>query len=153
MAGRTSRADEAKAEKAHAELRARLENIAAKIEGVTPKTMFGYRYFFHQGNDVAGLMGSAAQFYLDATASAEFLSMPGTNRWMTKSREPGEGWHGLNDAVTHDDALMEEWMRRAAAFAATLPPKVKKQKAPKQKAPKQKAPKQKAAEQKPLKRK
>lgn len=90
--------------------------------------MFGYpAAFVAAGHMVTGLHGpnwvvrlaDADQDELRDAGGADFEPMPG---------RPMRGFVSLPSDIVEDDEAAGEWVRRAQAYASTLPPKKPKQK-------------------------
>ena len=101
---------------------ARFEAVAARHPEARRKQMFGYPALFVGGNYATGLyeeswvvrLGAEDLDTLLAAGGAPFSPMPGRSM---------KGWGALPDAVVADDAGLDDWLGRAFAFAASLPPK------------------------------
>jgi TfoX/Sxy family transcriptional regulator of competence genes len=116
----------AKMPKASAAAVARFDELAEFAGDVTRRQMFGYPSCVLNGHMFMSLFGDSLVLrlgeadrgaLLDA-GGAQFEPMPG---------RPMTGYVMVPSAVVADDAAVAEWIRRARAHAATLPPKVKKQ--------------------------
>ena len=97
----------------------RLIESIADVPGVEVKPMFGQLGAFVNGNIFAGLFGGAIGVKLDQDAGAELQAIGGGP--FGPEERPMGGYTTIPDGA---DA--EAWTGRAAAHAATLPPKVKK---------------------------
>jgi TfoX/Sxy family transcriptional regulator of competence genes len=105
--------DEALAERVH--------DLLAELPGVTDKRMFGGLAFLSEGHLTVCVMGDDLMVRVGADAAGEALTRPGTRRFEL-TRRPMRGWVVVDGAVLDDDVLTE-WVDRARAFVATLPPK------------------------------
>ncbi|MBP6838632.1 MAG: TfoX/Sxy family protein [Kofleriaceae bacterium] len=112
----------------HALLRAALP----RDPRVTTVNMFGALAAMVNGHMFGGLFARSAFVRLGPADQAEALALDGagpfdpmgTGRAMASSVQ-------LPDDVMDDPEALRDWMRRALAFTATLPPKVKKARGPK----------------------
>ena len=105
--------------KATDEDKERFRELMALVPGIEVKPMFGQLGGFVNGNMCAGLFAPTIGVKL-AAADMEELAALGGGPFGPVER-PMSGWLTLPDGV--DGA---EWVARAAAYIATLPPKVKK---------------------------
>jgi TfoX/Sxy family transcriptional regulator of competence genes len=100
--------------------------LVADLPGVTVKAMFANLGAFINGNMFAGLFGSALGVKLtDAASRAELASVDGTGPYGPAERPMG-GWISLPPTWSEDQALAREWIERALAESAELPPKAPK---------------------------
>jgi TfoX/Sxy family transcriptional regulator of competence genes len=97
--------------------RSLMESIAV-VPGVEVKPMFGQLGAFVNGNMFAGLFGSTIGVKLDKDAAAQLQAIGGGP--FGPEERPMGGYTTIPDGA---DA--EAWAARAAAHAATLPPKTK----------------------------
>ncbi|GAB2984198.1 TfoX/Sxy family protein [Nocardioides montaniterrae] len=93
--------------------------LAAESAAVEVKPMFGQLGAFVNGNMFAGLFGSQVGVKLDQADAAELGDL-GAGPFGPEERPMG-GYLTLPDGVDAGD-----WVARASAHVATLPPKVKK---------------------------
>ncbi|MEJ3750302.1 TfoX/Sxy family protein [Actinomycetes bacterium KLBMP 9797] len=105
--------DEALAERVRERLRS--------DEGVTEKRMFGGLAFLTYGNMTVGVRGDDLIVRVGPDAAAEALSRPGVRQFDSAGRAIN-GWV-VADGTTLDDAVLDDWLRRAGDFVASLPPK------------------------------
>lgn len=89
--------------------------------GLAEKTMFGGIAFLLHGNMACGVLGSDLIARLGDEAAAA-LAQPGVRPFDITGR-PMRGWVIVESRVLHDDAALAAWVRRCAAFAASLPKK------------------------------
>ena len=92
---------------------------------VVVKPMFGNLGAFVNGNMFAGLFGSAIGVKLDDDARAKLELVEGTGPFGPAGHSMG-GYLALPESLTEDEAA--DWVGRAHAYVATLPPKAKKKK-------------------------
>ena len=97
--------------------------------GIEIKPMFGNLGAFVHGNMFAGLFGSAVGVRLDDAASQELAAIEGAGPFGPAERPMG-GYLSLPPGWRADPDLAMAWVDRALAHVSTLPPKVKKPKAP-----------------------
>ncbi len=105
------------------ELIARFDRLAAKLDHVERRKMFGYPAFFVGGNLVSGLYEDSWMVRLPDDALAELLAIPGAAPFGPMPGRPMKGYGALPSSVVEDDSALEGWVERAIAFGATLPPK------------------------------
>ena len=87
--------------------------------------MFGSLGAFVNGNMFAGLFGTDIGVKLDEASRAELAAVEGSGPFGPAERPMG-GYLSL--PASYDDAQASDWVDRARAYVATLPPKVKKPK-------------------------
>jgi TfoX/Sxy family transcriptional regulator of competence genes len=98
----------------------RVRDQLAALPGVTDKRMFGSLAFLTDGRLTVGVTGEGLMVRVGPDATDEALTLPGT-RPMEMGGRRMRGWVLVDDAGLDDDALTE-WLDRARAFVATLPP-------------------------------
>ncbi len=96
---------------------------------VEVKPMFGNLGAFVHGNMFAGLFGPAVGVRLDDTARGELEGIAGSGPFGPAERPMG-GYTSLPGAWRSKPEVAAQWVERALAHVSTLPPKVKKPKAP-----------------------
>lgn len=99
----------------------RIRDRLAELPGVTDKRMFGGVAFLTEGNMTVGVTGDDLMVRVGPDATDEALAQPGA-RIFDMTGRPMRGWIVVDGAELDDDALTE-WIERARAFVATLPPK------------------------------
>lgn len=105
--------------------KARFRSLVTEGPGVEIKPMFGSLGAFVNGNMYAGLFGTDVGVKLDPDSLAELAAVEGSGPFGPAERPMG-GYLSLPASFT--DELATEWVERARAHVATLPPKVKKPK-------------------------
>lgn len=113
---------------APAEAARAFDDGVAQLSGIERRKMFGYSCAFARGNMFAGLHEAGLILRLPDDDRAEFLQLPEAVIF--------EPWPGrvmreyvvVPPAVLNAPEQLEHWLKRALAFATTLPPKVKKAK-------------------------
>jgi TfoX/Sxy family transcriptional regulator of competence genes len=91
--------------------------------GVEERRMFGGIGFLVAGNMCCGVHGEDLIVRLDPDDARELLaSEPGAGP-MDLTGRPMRGWLLVAPEATAEDADLERWVRRADAFASSLPPK------------------------------
>jgi TfoX/Sxy family transcriptional regulator of competence genes len=113
-------------EKSPPELVARFDAVAARFPEVERRLTFGYPCLYVGGNMVSGLHQSTWQVRLGGSDLAEAQALAGARQFEPMPGRPMTGYTLLPQAVIDDDDAIEDWVRRAIAFGATLPPKVPK---------------------------
>jgi TfoX/Sxy family transcriptional regulator of competence genes len=102
------------------------ERVRAVLEArvdVDERRMFGGIAFLVAGNMCCGVHGDDLIVRLDPDQAGELLQTePGTRPFDITGR-PMRGWLFVAPEATAEDADLHEWVQRAEAFAATLPPK------------------------------
>lgn len=105
------------------ELIDRFGTILEQFPELERRKMFGYpAAFVAAGHMATGLhgqnwivrIGEGDQDELRAAGGADFEPMPG---------RPMKGFISLTNDIVADDTLVADWVSRAAAYAAALPPK------------------------------
>jgi len=114
-----------KFEKSPPELVARFEAVLARVAtpDTTRRPMFGYPCAWIGGNMATGLFARSWWVRLPPDELAAVLAS-GEARPMEVM--PGRGMKGyavMPDAVVADDAHVDDWVGRALAYTATMPPK------------------------------
>ena len=103
-------------------LATRIRNILVRRKNVTEKKMFGGIGFLLGGNMCVGVWKEflvvrvGPDKYDDALAKPFVKKFDVTGRAMT-------GWIMVDPGGTETDADVRDWVRRAARFTSTLPPK------------------------------
>jgi TfoX/Sxy family transcriptional regulator of competence genes len=98
-------------------------SIVSDAPEVEVKPMFGNLGAFVNGNMFAGLFGSSVGVKLAAEELAELEKVEGAGPFGPAERPMG-GYLSLPSSLSAEQA--SEWVRKAQAHVATLPPKVKK---------------------------
>jgi TfoX/Sxy family transcriptional regulator of competence genes len=96
---------------------------------VEVKPMFGNLGAFVHGNMFAGLFGAAVGVRLDDAGRAELEGIEGSGPFGPAERPMG-GYISLPAAWRAAPEVAARWVERALGYVSTLPPKVKKPKAP-----------------------
>lgn len=92
---------------------------------VVVKPMFGNLGAFVHGNMFAGLFGPMIGVRL-SDADREALEAAHQTRPFGPEGRPMGGYVGLPEALSADDEQTAEWVEKAFAYVATLPPKAAK---------------------------
>ncbi len=103
----------------------RFRSLVPVADGVEVKPMFGQLGAFVNGNMFAGLFGTTVGVKLPEPAAGELAALPGTGPFGPEERPMG-GYLALPPAMPDDQA--SDWVAKACAHVATLPPKKKKSK-------------------------
>ncbi|MBU1176610.1 MAG: TfoX/Sxy family protein [Alphaproteobacteria bacterium] len=105
------------------ELADRIRAALADRPGIVEKKMFGAMAFMIDGNMlVAPMKGGNLLVRVGKHAHDAALARPGAQP-MTMGDRTMSGFVEVGGDVLEDDAALEEWIARADAFVATLPPK------------------------------
>ena len=104
------------------ELVDRFHAAATGVEGVELRKMFGFPAAFVGGNMAAGLHQETMIVRLPDTERAARLA-EGWSLFEPMPGRPMREYVGLPADVTADADAARAWIERAAAYAATLPPK------------------------------
>lgn len=105
------------------EAKAHFRTLMPEVDGVEVKPMFGAVGGFVNGNMFAGLFGESIGVKLDESGLEELKALPGSTAFGPAER-PMSGWWSVPGDLP--DADVADWVERARAHIATLPPKVKK---------------------------
>jgi hypothetical protein len=90
------------------------------------RPMFGQPAAFLQGNIVAGVFGSDVFVRLPEREGAVDPPLPGARPFAPMAGHAMRGYFVLPSAVLADRPRAREWMARAVAHVATMPPKGRK---------------------------
>ena len=107
------------------ELVARFDAAIARQPGAERRLMFGFPAAFFEGNLAMCLFQDTWNVRLAAPDRAELLAMPAARPFEPVPGRVMREYVGLPPAVVADDAALDAWLTRAAAYAASLPPKEK----------------------------
>ena len=99
----------------------RIRERLGDAAGVTEKKMFGGLAFLTDGNMTVGVHGDDLIVRIDPGDTDTALAEPGVRPFDITGR-PMRGWI-LVAGEELDDAVLDGWIARAAAFVATLPRK------------------------------
>jgi TfoX/Sxy family transcriptional regulator of competence genes len=99
----------------------RVRDRLAGVPGVTDKRMFGGIAFMTDGNMTVGVSGDDLMVRVGKERYEEALTAPGA-RPFDMSGHAMTGWVRVDGAQLDEDVLAD-WIDRARAFVATLPPK------------------------------
>lgn len=107
------------------ELIARFHEVTDEVSDAEHRLMFGYPALFVGGNMVSGLYESSWFVRLGDAARDELLARGGGPVEIMPGRAMA-GYVALPAALIADDRGIRDWLARAIAFGATLPPKAAK---------------------------
>ncbi len=96
----------------------------------TSRRMFGYPCFFCGGNMFAGIHQESLFVRLNDDDRAALLALPGARPFEPMPSRPMREYACVPEVMLDDRLALESWLARALAHAHTLPPKVKKPRAP-----------------------
>lgn len=105
------------------ELVARFDEVMGRFPAAERRKMFGYPAAFANGNLTTGLHQTRWFVRLDDGAAAELLAVDGAGPFDPMPGRPMRGYVVLPSAVVADDDVLDAWLGRSFAYAATLPPK------------------------------
>jgi TfoX/Sxy family transcriptional regulator of competence genes len=108
--------------KPSAELVEQFHLLAAGIEGVELRKMFGYPAAFVNGNLAFGLYQETFMVRLPEDAREERLAA-GWSRFEPMAGRPMREYVALPPEVAADDHAARTWFEQSARFVASLPPK------------------------------
>ncbi len=91
--------------------------------GGDPRQMFGYPAAFIDGQMYGGLFGDGLILRLGEADRRALLSLPGAAPFSPMPGRASSKWVSLPPSMLEDEEAVKSWMRRALAFAKTLPPK------------------------------
>ena len=115
-------------EKSPPELIERFDTVAADFPEATRRLTFGYPCLYVGGNMVSGLFESRWHVKLGPEERRELEEIPGSAPFEPMPGRPMTGFTLLPTSIVDDDEAIRQWVRRAIAYGATLPPKVPKTK-------------------------
>jgi TfoX/Sxy family transcriptional regulator of competence genes len=101
--------------------------VVAGLPRAEPRKMFGYDCFFVNGNFAAGLWQDTCVFKLSDADGAKLLEL-GAQPFAPMKGRAMKGWYEAPEEIAHDAEALDHWCKRALAFAADAPPKLKKAK-------------------------
>jgi TfoX/Sxy family transcriptional regulator of competence genes len=110
-------------EKSPAELVERFARTAARHADAQPRKMFGYPALFVGGNMATGLFADRWVVRLAPEDLSTLMNLPGAGPFSPMPGRVMSGWATLPEDVVADDTRLDDWVARAMAFAASLPPK------------------------------
>jgi TfoX N-terminal domain len=122
-----------KFEKPPADLVARFEQVLQRV--ATPETtrrpMFGHPCAWVGGNMASGLFASHWWVRLPPSELASVLASGEATTFQVMPGRDMQGYAVMPPDVVADDAKVDDWVGRALAYTATLPPKEPKARKPK----------------------
>jgi TfoX/Sxy family transcriptional regulator of competence genes len=107
-----------------------LARAAAGFSGIEQRKMFGFPALFVNGTMFAGVMGDAIVVRLAEPDRQRLIEAQQATPSVAMGRVMRE-WLNLVPSVVASDAALGEWLDKARAHTAALPPKAKKAKRPK----------------------
>jgi TfoX/Sxy family transcriptional regulator of competence genes len=102
-----------------------------EVPGLMPRQMFGYPAGFVNGNMATGLFKEWIVVRLSEEDRAEALALEGAETFDPMGGRPMKEYVILPQSMNEDEEAVLGWVRRAARFTATKPPKGLKLKKPK----------------------
>lgn len=101
----------------------RLRELLAAEQGVTEKKMFGGLAFLIGGNMTVAASGSGGLLVrVDPEDGDKLVQKPHTSFMVMRGREMA-GWLRVEDDGVKTKRQLEPWVKRAVAYARSLPPK------------------------------
>jgi TfoX/Sxy family transcriptional regulator of competence genes len=102
-----------------------LARVSARMSGIEHRRMFGFPALFINGTMLAGVMGEAIVVRLPEADRQRLIERGEAAPSMAMGRVMRE-WVNLAPSVIASDAMLGEWLEKARAHTASLPPKPKK---------------------------
>src|SRR5690242_17238664 len=115
-----------KFEKASAALTEMFHRLIPDDARIERRQMFGWPTCFVNGNMFTGLHGERMIFRLGEAERTQFLKLPGAAEFEPMPGRKMTGYVVLPGEAITDERLAREWVRRALAYAGSLPAKQKK---------------------------
>jgi TfoX/Sxy family transcriptional regulator of competence genes len=101
----------------------RIRAELADLDGITEKAMFGGLGFLLHGNMAVGIMSTGdLMVRVGAEGAGDALARPQTRPFEMRGRSM-TGWVIVAAGAVRTKRQLAPWVRRGAAFAASLPPK------------------------------
>jgi TfoX/Sxy family transcriptional regulator of competence genes len=115
--------------KAPPELVARFDDAIRPMMGeIEPKKMFGYPCAFIGGQMFTGLFQDYMHMRLSDADRAEFLKLEGASLFEPMPGRAMKEYVRVPPSILQSDEKLGAWLKKSAAYAKSLPPKVKKPK-------------------------
>jgi TfoX/Sxy family transcriptional regulator of competence genes len=117
--------DMPKWEKAPADLADRFAAVIDRLgdSATTRRKMFGYPAAFVNGNMATGLFGARWFVRLPVERASELPEGTDAEPFAPMPGRPMKGYVMIPGEALADDRVLDDWVRAALAFTATLPPK------------------------------
>ena len=96
--------------------------------------MFGYPAMFVNGNMFAGLVRDAMVLRLSDADRDAFLRLPGARPFIAMKGRVMRQWAVVPPSMVKSGTTLPQWLRKAFAYARSLPPKTRPSRAPKTRA-------------------
>ncbi len=100
------------------DVRARLSGY----DGITEREMFGGIAFMVNGNMAVGVIGDKLMVRVGKDSHDQVVTLSGARTFDMAGR-PMRGWVSVSPEGFESDATLDEWVRRGAAYAESLPRK------------------------------
>ena len=118
------------------DVKRRFEEAVKLLPGVEVRKMFGYPTAYFNGQMFAGVFQESMMVRLPSDERARLLSVPGAAPFEPMPGRPMREYVVVPPAMTEEPAELGEWLHKALAYVAAMPPKAPKPaKAPKTKSP------------------
>jgi TfoX/Sxy family transcriptional regulator of competence genes len=108
------------------EIKRQFEEAILPLPGAEVRKMFGYPAAFYNGQMFACVFGEQMIVRLPEAEKAELLSRPGASPFEPMPGRVMREYVVLPAAAIADVSELDEWLHRALAYVAALPPKVAK---------------------------
>lgn len=109
-------------------LKTRFAEIIARYPEAEPRKMFGYPCAFVNGQMFVGTFADALMMRLSETDRAKFLKLPNAKIFEPMPGRPMKEYVEVPREILDSDKELNKWLTKSLAYAATLPPMVKKPK-------------------------
>jgi TfoX/Sxy family transcriptional regulator of competence genes len=103
-------------------LAARVREVLGRQEGITERKMFGGLAFLLNGNMCCGIVSDRLMLRLGESGAAEALAEAHT-RMMDFTGKPMKSMVYVDPGGFASEEALRKWVRRAVAYASTLPAK------------------------------
>lgn len=109
------------------ELVALFQDAIRPLHEAEVKRMFSYPAAFAAGQMFACIFGDRVMLRLSPADRAE-MAASGAKPFEPVAGRPMKEYVDIPDAILHDEAALDAWLRKAMAYAQSLPPKKEKKK-------------------------
>jgi TfoX/Sxy family transcriptional regulator of competence genes len=109
-------------------LKTRFAEIIARYPEAEPRKMFGYPCAFVNGQMFVGTFADSVMMRLSETDRVQFLKLPDAKIFELMPGRPMKEYVKVPREILGSDKELNKWLTKSMAYAATLPPKVKKPK-------------------------
>lgn len=109
-------------------LKMRFAEIIARFPEAEPRKMFGYPCAFVNGQMFVGTFADSLMLRLSENDRAKFLKLPDAKQFEPMPGRPMKEYVQVPGVILDSDKELNKWLTKSLAYAAALPPKVKKAK-------------------------